>query len=605
MPLAKVDCQRWGKVYPAGFLTGRIKVTDLQKTIPSDHLRSEKVDKQRTRSLYLFSVALAGAAVTAICAWRLPFAKLDAKFVVLTLITVLIGSRITVKIPGERGQIAVSDTFIFLAVLLFGVEAAVVLAAAEAFCSSVRFSKKASVLFFNAGVMALSTFVTAFTVYLLFPGVSLRHGLSPNLIIALCVMALLQYILNSGPIAVGVALKTNQSIWLSWRKNFLWTSLTYFIGAFGAAVVGRLTESLGFYAFIATAPIIVIVYFTYRTYLANVETSAAQAELAKLHVEELNRYIAEQKRISQALVESEEHFRNAFDYAAIGMALLSPKGNWLRVNRSLCEIVGYSEAELLVSDFQAITHRDDLGNDLAEIYRMISGEILTCQVEKRYIHKLGHDVWVSSGASLVRDAQGNPLHLIFQIQDITERKRAEAAIHTLSLADELTGLYNRRGFLAFCQQHRSSLHRANKCGVLVYADLDGLKRINDSFGHKEGDRALVKTAELLKETFRSADVLGRLGGDEFTALAAVEPDGGVEKLIARLEQRFEKYNALKLVPYKLSISIGVAQLDSDATQSMEDLMALADVAMYENKRAKRVNVHLPNSNSEFSSLAVA
>jgi diguanylate cyclase (GGDEF)-like protein/PAS domain S-box-containing protein len=605
MPLAKVDCQRWGKVYPAGSLTGRIKITDLQKTIPSDHLRSEKVDKQRTRSLYLFSVALAGAAVTAICAWRLPFAKLDAKFVVLTLITVLIGSRITVKIPGERGQIAVSDTFIFLAVLLFGVEAAVVLAAAEAFCSSVRFSKKASVLFFNAGVMALSTFVTAFTVYLLFPGVSLRHGLSPNLIIALCVMALLQYILNSGPIAVGVALKTNQSIWLSWRKNFLWTSLTYFIGAFGAAVVGRLTESLGFYAFIATAPIIVIVYFTYRTYLANVETSAAQAELAKLHVEELNRYIAEQKRISQALVESEEHFRNAFDYAAIGMALLSPKGNWLRVNRSLCEIVGYSEAELLVSDFQAITHRDDLGNDLAEIYRMISGEILTCQVEKRYIHKLGHDVWVSSGASLVRDAQGNPLHLIFQIQDITERKRAEAAIHTLSLADELTGLYNRRGFLAFCQQHRSSLHRANKCGVLVYADLDGLKRINDSFGHKEGDRALVKTAELLKETFRSADVLGRLGGDEFTALAAVEPDGGVEKLIARLEQRFEKYNALKLVPYKLSISIGVAQLDSDATQSMEDLMALADVAMYENKRAKRVNVHLPNSNSEFSSLAVA
>lgn len=551
------------------------------------------------------SVALIGAAVVVVCAYRLPFAHLDTKFAALALITVVIGSSITIKIPGARGQIAVSDTFIFLAILLFGIEAAVVLAAAEAFCSSVRFSKKASVLFFNAGVMALSTFVTASTLYLVFPGLSLRDGFSPNLIVGLCVMALLQYALNSGPIAVGVALKANQSVWQSWRANFLWTSLTYFAGAFGAAVVGRLIENFGFYAFIATAPIIAIVYFTYRTYLTNVETSAAQAEQAKLHVEELNKYIAEQKRISLALVESEEHFRNAFDYAAIGMALVSSKGNWLQVNRSLCEIVGYSEDELLLSDFQAITHRDDLGKDLAEIYRMISGEILTCQLEKRYIHKLGHEVWASSNASLVRDAQGQPLHFIFQIQDITERKRAEAAIHTLSLADELTGLYNRRGFLAFCKQYLNSLHRTNKGVVIVYADLDGLKRINDSFGHKEGDRALIKTAELLKETFRSADVLGRLGGDEFSALAAVEPDGGVEKLISRLEQKFANYNSLKIVPYKLSISIGVAELDSDGTQSMEDLMAMADLAMYENKREKQINLQLPASTSEHSAVAVA
>ena len=553
----------------------------------------------------MFSVALIGATVTIFCAWRLPIAQLDAKFAALTLITVLIGSRITIKIPGARGQIAVSDTFIFLAILLFGIEAAVVLAAAEAFCSSVRFSKKVAVLFFNAGVMALSTFVTALTFYLVFPGVSLRDGYSPNLIIALSVMALSQYVLNSGPIAVGVALKTNQTVWQSWRANFLWTSLTYFTGAFGAAVVARLCETFGFYALVATAPIIIIVYFTYRTYLANVESSASQAETAKLHVEELNKYIAEQKRIGQALIESEEHFRNAFDYAAIGMALVSPEGNWLRVNRSLCEIVGYSEAELLVSDFQAITHRDDLGNDLAEIYRMLSGEIPTCQLEKRYLHRLGHDVWVLSSASLVRDADGCPLHLIFQIQDITERKRAEAAINTLSLADELTGLYNRRGFLAFCKQHLNSLHRTNQGGVIVYADLDGLKKINDSFGHQEGDRALIKTAELLKETFRSADVLGRLGGDEFTALAAVESEGGVEKLVARLEQKFEKYNAMKIVPYKLSISIGVAQLDSNATQSIEDLLTMADLAMYENKRGKQAGVNLPTSDSERPALAVA
>lgn len=552
-----------------------------------DFLSKAKLNTHRIRSWYMLSVALAGAAVAVLCAYRLDWRQLDARFLALTLVTVFIGSRITIKIPGARGQISVSDTFVFLAILLFGVEAAVVLATAEAVSSSARFTKKTTVLLFNAGVMAVATFITSSVVHVTFPAFNPSAAYSPNFIVALCGMALVQYIINSGLIAICVALSSNHSVWFSWRTNFLWTSLTYFAGAFGAAIVARLTSQLGIYSFIATTPIIVIVYVTYRTYLKNVETAAAKAEQARSHVEELSHYIAEQKRISKALVESEEHFRNAFDYAAIGMALVSPEGNWLRVNRSLCEIVGYSEAELLVSDFQAITHRDDLGDDLAEIYRMLAGEILTSQLEKRYIHSLGHDVWVSSSASLVRDAQSRPLHFIYQIQDITERKRAENAIQALSLADELTGLYNRRGFHAFCKQHLNTLRRTNKGILVAYADLDGLKGINDSFGHKEGDRALVKTAELLKETFRSSDVLGRLGGDEFTILAAVDPLGGVEKLVSRLEQKFENFNALKILPYRLSISIGIAQLQPDGTESMEELMAQADLAMYENKRQRK------------------
>ena len=534
----------------------------------------------------MYALAMLGMGVSLMCAYGLSLSRLDGRFAILALITILVGSRITIKIPGAHGQISVSDTFIFLAILMAGVEAAVVLAAAEALSSSIRFTRKAKVLFFNVGVMALSTFMTASLVYTLFPELSLHPGFTPNLIAALCVMALAQYGLNSGLIAVSVALGAGQTVWHSWRANFLWTSLTYFAGAFGAGIVGRLTEELGVYSLAAVAPIIVIVYLTYKTYLKNVEASATQVELGKQHVEELNKFIAEQERIKKALAESEEHFRNAFDYAAIGMALVSPEGNWLRVNRSFCEIVGFSESELLVSDFQAITHQDDLGNDLAEMYRMTVGETLTSQLEKRYVHRLGHDVWVSNSFSLVRDTNNRPLHFIFQVQDITERKRAEAAIQTLSLADELTGLYNRRGFLAFCKQHLKTIRRTNKGIVMVYADLDGLKGINDSFGHKEGDRALVKAAELLKETFRSSDVLGRLGGDEFTILAAVDPDGGREKLLARLQEKFDNYNALRVSPYNISISVGVAQLDPEASESMEDLMAAADAAMYENKRGK-------------------
>jgi diguanylate cyclase (GGDEF)-like protein/PAS domain S-box-containing protein len=541
------------------------------------------------RTFYMSFVATIGAATIAFSAFTFPRAQFDGRLAIL-LLGLLVGSRITIEIPRAKGHISVSDTFIFLTLLLFGGQAAVLLAALEAVTSSRRFSKKPTVALFNAGVMACSTGATAAVLHFGFGNLtSLRGTYSSNVIIALCAMALVQYGLNSGLVAISVALKLDQPLWFTWRTNFLWTSITYFAGASTAAIVAQLINQIGFYAFLAAVPIIAIIYLTYRTYLRNVETSALQAEQARRHVKELNRFIAEQERISKALQESEEHFRTAFDYAAIGMALVSPAGRWLRVNRSLCDIVGYSEAELLESDFQALTHEGDLGNDLAHIYRLLAGEILTCQVEKRYLHKHGPEVWALTSISLVRDAQGSPLHFIFQIEDITERKRAEGAIKTLSLVDELTGLYNRRGFLAFSEQHLISLQRANKSLMVVYADLDGLKQINDSFGHKEGDRALMKTAEILRETFRTSDVIGRLGGDEFTVFAAVELEGGVEAVIARLNDKFQSYNAQNASPYRLSISVGLAFMHPDESQTVEELMAQADEAMYQNKRKRKAS----------------
>nr|MBA2527592.1 GGDEF domain-containing protein [Pyrinomonadaceae bacterium] len=119
-------------------------------------------------------------------------------------------------------------------------------------------------------------------------------------------------------------------------------------------------------------------------------------------------------------------------------------------------------------------------------------------------------------------------------------------------------------------------------------------QINDSFGHIEGDRALTKTAELLTETFRSSDVLGRLGGDEFTVFAAVEPDGGVDGALARLNRKFASFNAAETVPFKLSISVGLAIMNPDEAETVEQLMARADKAMYENKRKRKMTFALPD-----------
>lgn len=118
-------------------------------------------------------------------------------------------------------------------------------------------------------------------------------------------------------------------------------------------------------------------------------------------------------------------FQNAFEFAAIGMALVSPEGKWLRVNRAICEITGYSEAELLERTFQDITHPDDLEADLENVRKMLAGEIKTYQMEKRYLHKNGSVVWILLSVSLVRTKSGEPLFFIGQIQDITRQKASE------------------------------------------------------------------------------------------------------------------------------------------------------------------------------------
>ncbi len=136
--------------------------------------------------------------------------------------------------------------------------------------------------------------------------------------------------------------------------------------------------------------------------------------------------------VEETLRQSESRFASAFDYAAIGMAIVSPEGRWLRANRAVLDMLGYTEEDLLARTFQSITHPDDLDADMACVRRMLAGELRTCQMEKRYFHKMGHIVWALVSVSLVRDERGKPLHFISQIQDITERRRAEGRLRTAS-----------------------------------------------------------------------------------------------------------------------------------------------------------------------------
>jgi signal transduction histidine kinase/ActR/RegA family two-component response regulator len=304
------------------------------------------INRQRFAEPFMWMTAIAGVMTCLFSVYHLPFAQLDTRFLLIGLVTAVIGSRIGVKIPHTTSEITVSDTFVFLALLLFGGEAAILLAAVEAFCASWRFSRRPLTIMFNAGQMACATTLTIWTLHICFGSIAdlAKNGFSPALIAALCVMALVQYAANSFAIAIRVALKANDSIWHTWRKNYLWSSITYFVGAFAAGIIANMVGSLGFYAFLITTPIIAIIYFTYRTYLKNVEAAAQHAAQAERHVEELSRYIAEQERIREQFSQIEK--LSALGELASGVAH--------DFNNTLAGILGRAQLMLRTNDPEKI-----------------------------------------------------------------------------------------------------------------------------------------------------------------------------------------------------------------------------------------------------------
>ncbi|MEG4198421.1 PAS domain S-box protein [Microcoleus sp. Pol12A5] len=153
----------------------------------------------------------------------------------------------------------------------------------------------------------------------------------------------------------------------------------------------------------------------------------------KRDITERKRAEINRKQIEMALRNSEEQFRHAFEDASIGMAIVSLDGHWIKVNPALCQILGYSSEELLALTFQDITHPDDLDGDLSYAHQLLAGTISTYKMEKRYFHKQGHIIWIILNGSLVQDEQGNPLHFISQIQEITARKAAQETLELQSV----------------------------------------------------------------------------------------------------------------------------------------------------------------------------
>jgi diguanylate cyclase (GGDEF)-like protein len=181
----------------------------------------------------------------------------------------------------------------------------------------------------------------------------------------------------------------------------------------------------------------------------------------------------------------------------------------------------------------------------------------------------------------------NPYALVRSLRYSIERHRLQKNLQNLSLLDDLTGLYNRRGFLALAEQHLRMIQRKG-AALLIYLDLDDLKLINDSYGHLEGNRALIVTANVLRACFRQSDIIARLGGDEFCVLMTDAGQDSSQQVRKRLQQRADFINALSSWNFRLSLSVGIAEVPVVHQPSLDQLLRIADTQMYGEKRKKRL-----------------
>jgi len=286
-----------------------------------------------------------------------------------------------------------------------------------------------------------------------------------------------------------------------------------------------------------------------------------------------------------------EEQRETFFQVSLDMLVFAGfDGYFKRLNPAWERTLGYTIEELMSKPQIEFVHPDDREATLRQAAIVAAGGTAVA-FENRYRCKDGTYKWLLWNSVPSREHQ-----TIYAVaRDLTERKRTEAQLRELSLRDDLTSLRNRRGFLLLAEQELKLVRdrRRDTPDIhlwLIFADLDGLKRINDQFGHDAGSQAIVHTANILRTTFRDADVIARMGGDEFAVLAlSNEPDGG-QIMVGRVKNVVQQFNVEQELPYRLSLSLGVVKVDANRTGSIEELLKEADREMYVHKRSERRDV---------------
>lgn len=278
----------------------------------------------------------------------------------------------------------------------------------------------------------------------------------------------------------------------------------------------------------------------------------------------------------------------AVEQSPVSVVITDTDGNISYINPKFAELTGYTADELHGKNPRVLKSPITPATTYAEMWQTITAGRLW-RGEFCNLKKNGETYWESASIQPLLDETGKVTHYVGVKEDITHHKAAAEELRELSLTDELTNLSNRRGFTFLAEQQIKLAQRLHRGFCLFFADIDGMKWINDTLGHATGDQALQDTAKLLKETFRASDIIARVGGDEFVCLSVdVNPDE-IANLLARLQQNIDKSNQNSSRSYTLSLSIGTATYDPAVPCELDALIAEADRQMYIAKNAKNEN----------------
>jgi diguanylate cyclase (GGDEF)-like protein/PAS domain S-box-containing protein len=351
------------------------------------------------------------------------------------------------------------------------------------------------------------------------------------------------------------------------------------IGSIDALIVGFVVSSIGIYLIKKTTELTVINARLLQEIKARERAEEGLREIKK----ELEQEIIEHKSLEAELRNSEEKYRSLVESAEDSIFVLDRDYNYLFINKNHLLRLGISGNQYIGRSYSDYHSYED-----TQEFTSIVDKVFETGQSIRHEHRSEQDnEYYLLTLSPVKESDSGINAVTVVSKKISELKLMEKELRDMSLTDELTGLYNRRGFLTLVEQHIRIAKRQKNEVFMLYADVDNLKTINDSFGHNKGDAVLRETAIILKETFRESDIIARVGGDEFVIIPLGTSQADADRVVARFQGNLELFNSISGNEYSLSVSYGISCFDPENPCSMEELLFQADKSMYEQKKGKK------------------